>query len=98
MPLVTIVTRDVPDRFRGFLSSVMLEVAPCTYVSPRMNRGVRDRILRVMNEWHMAEPRGSIVVIWREGEATGGVGLAHIGTPPKNLIEVDGMWVARSTC
>lgn len=96
MALVTIVTRDVADRFRGFLASVMLEVAPCTYVSPRMSKGVRERVWRVMADWHMAEPRGSIVMIWREREATGGVGLEHLGTPAKTLIEIDGMWIARA--
>lgn len=96
MALVTIVTRDVADRFRGFLASVMLEVAPCTYVSPRMSKGVRERVWRVMTEWHTAEPRGSIVMIWREREATGGVGLAHLGTPAKKLLEIDGMWIARA--
>jgi len=96
MALVTIVTRDVADRFRGFLGSVMLEVAPCTYVSPRMSKGVRERIWRVMTEWHAAEPRGSIVMIWREREETGGVGLAHLGTPAKTLVEMDGMWIARA--
>jgi CRISPR-associated protein Cas2 len=96
MALVTIVTRDVADRFRGFLASVMLEAAPCTYVSPRMSKGVRERVWRVMTEWHTAEPRGSIVMIWRERDATGGVGLAHLGTPAKTLIEMDGMWIARA--
>jgi CRISPR-associated protein Cas2 len=96
MALVTIVTRDVADRFRGFLSSVMLEVAPCTYVSPRMNKGVRERIWKVMSAWHGSDPRGSIVMIWRDPEATGGIGLDHLGTPSKTLVEVDGMWIARS--
>lgn len=96
MALVTIVTRDVADRFRGFLASVMLEVAPCTYVSPRMSKGVRERVWRVMTEWHTAEPRGSIVIIWRDVESTGGVGLAHLGTPAKTLLEIDGMWIARA--
>ncbi|PIT77330.1 type I-E CRISPR-associated endoribonuclease Cas2e [Limnohabitans sp. JirII-31] len=96
MALVTIVTRDVTDRFRGFLASVMLEVAPCTYVSPRMSKGVRERVWSVMTQWHGVEPRGSIVMIWREREATGGVGLAHLGTPVKTLFELDGMWIARA--
>lgn len=95
MALVTIVTRDVADRFRGFLASVMLEVAPCTYVSPRMSKGVRERVWRVMTDWYTTEPRGSIVMIWREREATGGVGVVHLGTPAKTLIEIDGMWIAR---
>jgi len=96
MALVTIVTRDVSDRFRGFLASVMLEAAPCTYVSPRMSKGVRDRVWSVMTEWHAAEPKGSIVMIWRDREATGGIGLAHLGSPAKKLAELDGMWVTRS--
>ena len=66
MALVVIVTRDVPDRFRGFLASVMLEVAPTVYISPRMNQGVRTRTWKVLMEWHKAEPRGSIVMVWRD--------------------------------
>lgn len=96
MALVMIVTRDVADRFRGFLASVMLEVAPCTYISPRMGKGVRERVWHVMTEWHVAEPRGSIVMIWRDREATGGIGLAHLGTPAKVLLEMNGMWIARA--
>jgi CRISPR-associated protein Cas2 len=75
----------------------MLEVAPCTYVSPRMNKGVRERLWKVMTEWQTAEARGSIVMIWRDAEATGGVGLAHLGTPTKTLVEMDGIWIARSS-
>jgi CRISPR-associated protein Cas2 len=36
-----VVTRDVADRFRGFLASVMLEASPNVFVSPRMTKGVR---------------------------------------------------------
>lgn len=96
MALVTIVTRDVADRFRGFLASVMLEAAPCTYISPRMSKGVRERVWTVLSDWHAAEPRGSIVMVWREREATGGVGLACLGTPAKQLVEMDGMWIVRA--
>ena len=96
MTLVTVVTRDVADRFRGFLSSVMLEVAPATYVSPRMSKGIRERVWKVLTEWHTSEPRGSVVMIWRDMEATGGIGLAHLGAPPKTVVEVDGMWISRS--
>ena len=28
MPMTVVVTRDVEDRYRGFLTSIMLEVAP----------------------------------------------------------------------
>lgn len=95
MPLAVVVTRDVADRFRGFLGSVMLEVAPAVYVSPRMTKGVRERTWEVLADWHGAAPRGSIVMVWRDNNETGGVGIAHLGTPPRELIEVDGMWLAR---
>ena len=36
MPMVLVVTRNVEDRYRGFLTSVMLEVAPSVYVRPKM--------------------------------------------------------------
>lgn len=96
MALAMIVTRDVADRFRGFLASVMLEVAPCTYVSPSMSKGVRDRVWCVMTEWHISEPRGSIVMIWRDRNSTGGLGLAHLGMPAKALLEIDGTWITRT--
>lgn len=95
MALVMIVTRDVADRFGGFLSSVMLEVAPNVFVSPRMTPGVRDRTWSVVSDWHRQEPRGSLVMVWRDLNATGGVGLAHLGTPARELVELDGMWLTR---
>lgn len=93
MALVVIATRDVADRFRGFLASVMLEVAPTVYISPRMNQGVRSRTWRVLSDWHKAEPRGSVVMVWRDVNETGGVGIATLGTPPRELVEIDGLWL-----
>ena len=95
MALVVIVTRDVADRFRGFLASVMLEVAPTVYISPRMNQGVRTRTWEVLRKWHQAEPNGSIVMVWRDIDQTGGVGIATLGTPPRELVEIDGLWLTR---
>ena len=86
MPLAVVVTRDVADRFRGFLASVMLEVAPAVYISPRMTKGVRERVWTVLADWHAAEPRGSVVMVWRDNNQTGGVGLAHLGSPPRELV------------
>lgn len=39
MALTTIVTRDVEARYRGFLTSVMLEVSAGVYVAPDLSRG-----------------------------------------------------------
>ncbi len=96
MPLAVVVTRDVADRFRGFLASVMLEVAPAVYISPRMTKGVRERVWTVLADWHAQEPRGSVVMVWRDNNQTGGVGLAQLGSPPRELVEADGMWLART--
>ena len=95
MSLVVIVTSDVADRFRGFLASTMLEVAPTVYLSPRMNTGVRSRIWDVLSDWYSAEPRGSIVMVWRNMNETGGVGIANLGSPPRDLVEMDGLWLTK---
>jgi len=36
MALTVLITRDVEDRYRGFLASAMLEVAPGVYSSPHL--------------------------------------------------------------
>jgi CRISPR-associated protein Cas2 len=95
MSLVVIVTRDVVNRFNGFLSSVMLEVAPNVFLAPRMNRGVRERTWDIVCSWYEQEPRGSLVMAWRDLNFVGGIGLAHLGTPPRELVELDGMWLTR---
>lgn len=95
MSLVVIVTRDVADRFRGFLASTMLEIAPTVYLSPRMNAGVRSRIWEVLSDWHNAEPRGSVVMVWRDVNETGSVGIANLGTPQRELVDLDGLWLTK---
>lgn len=95
MALVMIVTRDVADRFHGFLASLMLEVAPNVFVAPRMNKGVRERTWSVVSSWYQFEARGSLVMVWRDLNEVGGIGLAHLGTPSRELVEMDGMWLTR---
>lgn len=95
MALVMIVIRDVPTRFHGFLSSVMLEVAPNIFVAPRMSPGVRERVWKVVTDWHFHEKQGSLVMVWRDLTAIGGIGVAHLGDPPRELVEADGMWLVR---
>ena len=95
MALVMIMTRDVSDRFHGFLASVMLEVATNVFVAPRMSFAVRERVWGVVTDWHGHESQGSLVMVWRDLNEVGGIGLAHIGTPPRELVEMDGMWITR---
>jgi CRISPR-associated protein Cas2 len=46
MVLTILITRDVEDRYRGFLASAMLEMAPGVYASPYLGARSRDQIWR----------------------------------------------------
>ena len=65
MPMTVVVTRDVPERFRGFLASCMLEIAPGVYTAPDMTRAVRERVWVVLDDWHSTARTGGIVMTWR---------------------------------
>lgn len=95
MSMTLVVTRNVEDRYRGFLNSVMLEIAPGVYTSPRMTKGIRERVWMVLAEWHGELRNGAIVMTWRAPEEAGGQGLAYLGEPPRELVEVDGMVLVR---
>ncbi|MBN8892690.1 MAG: type I-E CRISPR-associated endoribonuclease Cas2 [Rhodospirillales bacterium 69-11] len=95
MPMVMIVTRDVEARYRGFLGSAMLELAPGVYAHPRMSAGVRQRIWAVVMEWHSQLRRGSIVLAWADTAANGGLGLATLGEPAKDIVSHDAMLLVR---
>jgi CRISPR-associated protein Cas2 len=95
MPMTVVVTRDVEDRYRGFLSSVMLELAPGVYTGPRLSRGVRERVWQVLSDWHGELRRGAIVMTWRETTAPGGQGVLMLGETRRMLIDVDGVLLVR---
>ncbi len=95
MPLCIVVTRDVEMRYRGFLGSVMLEVAPGFYIGPRISKGVRERVWNVMTDWHTALGSGSVTMVWRDGSRPGGLGVLNLGEPPKELVEHEGTLLVR---
>ena len=95
MPLTVLITRDVEDRYRGFLGSAMLELAPGVYAQPRMSAGVRGRIWTVVEGWYGRLRRGSIVMCWADATAAGGLGLATLGEPPKDIVAHDGVLLVR---
>jgi CRISPR-associated protein Cas2 len=95
MPMTIVVTRDVEARYRGFLSSVMLELAPGVYTGPRLSRGVRERVWRVLSDWHDELRRGAIVMTWRETTAPGGQGVLMLGETLRILVDVDGVLLVR---
>jgi len=95
MPMVVIITRDVESRYRGFLGSVMLELAPGVYAHPRMSSGVRNRVWEVLSDWYGQLCRGSILMTWADSAAHGGLGLATLGEPPKEIVPHDAMLLVR---
>ena len=95
MPLTVVIARDVEDRYRGFLGSAMLELAPGVYAQPRMSAGVRGRLWAVVEEWHGRLRRGSIVMCWAEPASAGGLGLSVLGDPPKDVVAHDGILLVR---
>lgn len=91
MSLTVVVTRDVEARYRGYLASIMLEVSPGTYVSPRLTRAVRDEMWKTLQDWHRALLRGSIVMLWTDRSQPGNIGMQMLGTPPRIFVDVDNM-------
>jgi CRISPR-associated protein Cas2 len=95
MPMTVVVTRDVPDRYRGFLSSIMPEVGPGVYVSPELSRGVRERLWAVLSSWWDGMPGGSVMLVWKDATAPGSLGLLTLGLPARTLADLDGVLLVR---
>ena len=89
MPMTVVVTTALPDRFRGFLSSCMCEVAPGVFTSPNMNNAVRRRVWGVVSDWFMLFDGGSIVMTWPSKHEPGGQGLLTLGLPKRELVAHD---------
>lgn len=95
MAMTVMVTRDVAARFRGFLTSCMLEIAPGVYTAPRMSRAVRERVWTVVSGWHQEMgDQGSIVMTWPDPSLPGGQAVTSIGIPATEVVEVDGIYLA----
>lgn len=95
MPLTMIVTRDVEARYRGFLTSVMLEISAGVYVAPDMSAGVRTRVWAVLSDWWQMLGRGSLVLVWRDTSAAGHLRIVTLGEPPKTIVDADGVLLVK---
>jgi CRISPR-associated protein Cas2 len=93
--MTVVVTRDVAQRFRGFLTSCMLEIAPGVYVQPTMSSAVRERVWRVLEEWHQ-NLSGTVVMTWSASQEPGRLGVRILGEPPKELVEYDAFVLCRN--
>jgi len=91
MPMTVVVTRDVEARYRGFLTSVMLEVAPGVYVAPNLSAAVRHRVWEVLKSWWFTLGRGALVMVWRDKTASGNLRIETLGEPSKEIVDADGV-------
>ncbi len=95
MPMTIVVTRNSPERFRGFLTSCMCEVAPGVYTAPRMTQGVRERVWSVLADWFQASAEHAVLMTWPEPALPGGQAFQFLGTPRQDLCDYDGVFLAR---
>ena len=95
MPMAMVVTRNVEDRYRGFLTSIMLELAPSVYVAPDISASVRTRMWSVVSEWWSVLRNGSVVIVWRDTDAVGNLRIQTLGEPPKQIVDADGILLVK---
>jgi len=96
MSMTVVVTRNVSARVRGFLASAMLELAPGVYSAPRISPPVRERIWAVLADWFPSEMDASVIMLWSDKEMPVGQVARTLGSPPVDLVEADGMILART--
>jgi CRISPR-associated endoribonuclease Cas2 subtype I-E len=95
MPMTVVITRDVAERYRGFLASIMPEAAPGVYVAAELSAGVRERLWKVLTDWWSSLPGGSIVLLWKDSSAPSRLGLICLGLPPRDFVDLDGSLLVR---
>jgi CRISPR-associated protein Cas2 len=96
MAISVVITRDVEDRYRGFLASAMLEVAPGVYASPALSMRAREQIWEVVSAWHAQLKRGSVTLIYADKSADGGMAIRNLGDPPRHAVRLDGVLLTRA--
>ena len=85
------ITRDVEDRYRGFLHSAMLEASAGVYVSNQLTPRARDTLWDVLSRWHQQLGRGAVQMIYADKQAEGGIAIRSLGTPTRVPVRLDGL-------
>ena len=95
--MTVVITRDVPDRFRGFLRTIFAEIAPGVFTAPQVSHAIRNRVWKVLEEWHRSYDarRGTVLMIWPHEAAAGGQEIRSLGVETVRLVEHDGMLLVR---
>ena len=93
--MTVVVTVNVEGRYRGFLASAMLEIAPGVYTSPNMTSGIRERIWDVLKSWYYDLGQGAIVMTWRDPSGVGDQQIRSLGEAPKEIVDADGVFLVK---
>ena len=93
--MTVVVTVNVEARYRGFLASAMLEIAPGVYTAPRMTSGIRERIWDVLADWYYELGQGAIVMTWQDSAAVGEQRIRTLGEAPKEIVDADGVYLVK---
>ena len=93
--MTVVVTVNVEGRYRGFLASAMLEIAPGVYTSPQMTSGIRERIWDVLKHWYYDPGQGAIVMTWRDPSGVGDQQIRSLGEAPKEIVDADGVFLVK---
>ena len=93
--MTVVVTVNVEARYRGFLASAMLEIAPGVYTAPQMTSGIRERVWDVVSRWYYELGQGSIVMTWRDPSAVGEQRILTLGEAPKKIVDADGVYLVK---
>lgn len=93
--MTIVVTVNVEGRYRGFLTSTMLEISPGVYTAPMMTSGIRDRVWDVLSTWYAELDKGSIVMTWRDPSAVGEQRIRTLGESPKSIVDADGVYLVK---
>ncbi|MFT7721624.1 MAG: type I-E CRISPR-associated endoribonuclease Cas2e [Roseateles sp.] len=91
MTLTVLITRDVEDRYRGFLASALLELSPGVYASPHLGAKAREQIWKVVSDWHAQLQRGSLTLLYPDRQADGGLHVRQLGTSPRHPVRLEGV-------
>ena len=90
MSLTVLITRDVEDRYRGFLASTMLEASAGVYVSKSLTPRARDKVWKVVTDWHTTLGRGSLTLMYPDAASDGGLAVKTFGAPTRRPVPIDG--------
>lgn len=94
MTISVLVISSPPDRLRGYVRSLMLEIRAGVFVSTRLSKRARELL------WSEVEPfcfEGDTyaVLVYESAQSADRLSVLTAGTPAKELHSVDGLLLAK---